>query len=95
MKMTCTRKAVFAFCLLLASFAGTRQSTAADRPRFSLDDVKSYPFPMGLTSAASGDRIAWASNQAGRRNVYVAEGPDFRPSRLTRYEDDDGQEIKG
>ena len=60
---------------------------------FSLEAVKSYPFPSDLTSSAQGSRIAWAFNEQGKRNVYVAEGPDFAPRKLTNYNDDDGQEL--
>lgn len=60
---------------------------------FSLESVKSYPFPNELTSSAKGSRIAWAFNEQGKRNVYVAEGPDFTPRKLTNYTEDDGQEL--
>lgn len=60
---------------------------------FSLEAVKSYPFPTELTAAATGSRIAWAVNEAGKRNVYVAEGPDFVARKLTAFNIDDGQEI--
>ena len=58
-----------------------------------LDKIKSYPFPAELTAASHGSRIAWAWDELGRRNVYVAEGPDFKPRKLTNYLQDDGQEI--
>src|ERR1700761_1566889 len=54
---------------------------------------KKYPFPTELTAAAKGSRIAWAMNEEGRRNVYVAEGPDYTPRKLTSYSQDDGQEL--
>lgn len=60
---------------------------------FSLADVSSYPYPTQLTASATGARLAWALHEQGRRNVWVAEGPDFAPRRLTAYEVDDGQEI--
>ena len=60
---------------------------------FPLEAIKSYPFPNELTSSAQGSRIAWAFNEQGKRNVYVAEGPDFMPRKLTNYTEDDGQEI--
>lgn len=60
---------------------------------FTLPSVKSYPFPVELTAAAQGSRIAWVLNEQGKRNVYVAEGPDFAPRKLTNYDADDGQEI--
>ncbi|MGM9511178.1 S9 family peptidase [Larkinella sp. GY13] len=60
---------------------------------YSLETVRSYPFPSDLTSSAQGSRLAWVFNEQGRRNVYVAEGPDFTPRKLTSYTEDDGQEI--
>ena len=60
---------------------------------FTLEQIKSYPFPNELTAAATGSRIAWAFNEKGARNVFVAEGPDFKVRRLTNYNSDDGQEL--
>ncbi len=60
---------------------------------FSLKAIKSYPFPNQLCAAAAGSRIAWALNENGLRNIYVAEGPNFRPRKLTNYTTDDGQEL--
>jgi dipeptidyl aminopeptidase/acylaminoacyl peptidase len=60
---------------------------------FTLDAIKSYPFPTELVASASGSRIAWAMDEQGKRNVYVAEGPDFKPRKITNYANDDGQEI--
>jgi len=54
---------------------------------------KNYPFPPGLCAAAKGSRIAWALDEQGKRNIYVAEGPDYTPRQLTRFNKDDGQEI--
>ncbi len=60
---------------------------------FSLEAIKSYPFPTELTASSQGSRIAWAWEEKGIRNVYAAEGPDFKPRKLTNYSQDDGQEI--
>ncbi|HEX8332546.1 MAG TPA: prolyl oligopeptidase family serine peptidase, partial [Segetibacter sp.] len=60
---------------------------------FTLQSIKSYPFPNELTSASKGSAIAWVFNEDGKRNIYVAQGPDFRPRKLTNYNEDDGQEI--
>ena len=54
---------------------------------------KKYPFPTELAAASTGSRIAWAMDEEGRRNVYVAEGPAFTPRKLTDFSEDDGQEI--
>jgi Tol biopolymer transport system component len=56
---------------------------------------KKYPFPTELTAAPMGERIAWALDEEGRRNIYVAEGPDYTPRKLTDFSNDDGQEISG
>ncbi len=69
------------------------QSTRAQKNSFTLQQIKSYPFPTGLTASAEGSRIAWAFNEEGKRNIYVAEGPDFEARRLTSYLDDDGQAL--
>ena len=53
----------------------------------------SYPFPTELSAAATGTRIAWAFNESGLRNIYIAEGPKFEAKQLTRYRVDDGQAI--
>lgn len=54
---------------------------------------KKYAFPTELTSAATGGKIAWAIDSVGRRNVYVAEAPNYLPRKLTNFNEDDGQEI--
>ncbi|HXJ45519.1 MAG TPA: alpha/beta fold hydrolase [Candidatus Dormibacteraeota bacterium] len=60
---------------------------------FTLEQVMSAPFPSDLTASKTGNRIAWALDEQGKRNVWVAEGPDFKARRLTSYLEDDGQEI--
>ena len=62
-------------------------------PAFTLAQVKSYPFPTELVAGATGSRVAWAFEEAGVRNVYVAEAPEWKARRLTDYTDDDGQEL--
>ena len=53
----------------------------------------SAPYANELTAAASGERVAYALNERGRRNVWVAEGPAFTPRQLTPYGSDDGQSL--
>jgi dipeptidyl aminopeptidase/acylaminoacyl peptidase len=64
----------------------------AQKP-FTLEQVMSAPFPSNLTAAKKSNRIAWTLNQEGRRNIWVAEGPAFAVKQLTKYNDDDGQEL--
>lgn len=68
-------------------------TTAAAQTTFTVEQIKSYPFPNQLTACATGSRIAWGFNERGSRNVWVAEGPEFKARRLTHYEVDDGQEL--
>lgn len=82
---------IAAAIVLTALLAPSPQHAAADS--FTLDRIKSYPFPNELTTSATGSRIAWAFNERGARNVWVAEGPDFKVRRLTNYTTDDGQEL--
>ena len=62
-------------------------------PAFTMEQIKSYPFPNELTASSTGSKIAWAFNEQGRRNIWVAEGPDFTARQLTHYTQDDGQEL--
>ncbi len=67
--------------------------TATAQSGYSLEQIRSYPFPNELAAAATGGRIAWAFNERGLRNLYVAEGPAYAARRLTNYQTDDGQEL--
>lgn len=60
---------------------------------FTLEQVLSAPFPSDLTAAKSAPRIAWVLDEKGKRNIYVAEAPEFKARRLTSYMEEDGQEL--
>ncbi len=60
---------------------------------FTMEQVRSYPFPNELAAAPTGQRIAWAFNEEGRRNIYVAEGPHWEARKLTSFDSDDGQML--
>src|SRR4051794_19435051 len=62
-------------------------------PPARLEAFLDYPFVSGLTPAEPGNRIAWIETRKGLRNVWVAEGPDFHPRRLTDGTADDGMEL--
>lgn len=66
---------------------------AAAQSSFTMEQVRSYPFPNELAAAANVARIAWAFNEEGRRNIYVAEAPNWRARKLTSYDTDDGQVL--
>jgi len=64
--------------------------------QFTLEQVLSSPFPSDLAASPKGERIAWAFDAEGRRNVWVAEGPMFfKPRQLTKFNEDTGQELTG
>jgi dipeptidyl aminopeptidase/acylaminoacyl peptidase len=88
--------------------AGCAAAWAADEPAppppqqgaFTLEQIMSYSFPTELTAAPRGNRIAWVFNSQGRRNIWVAsctepcsDSSRFVARQLTRYSEDDGQEI--
>ena len=77
----------------VASLAQPRHVAASSAASFTVEQIKSYPFPNELTTCAQGERIAWAFNERGARNVWVADGPDFKARKLTNYNTDDGQEL--
>lgn len=59
--------------------------------KFTLDAVKSYAFPTELVRSAKGDKIAWALDEKGVRNIYVAEAPNFVARKLTSFVDEIGR----
>ena len=65
----------------------------AAQETFTLEEVLSAPFASNLVTATSGNRIAWTSNQQGKRNIWVAEGPNYAARQLTSYQQDDGGEL--
>ena len=52
-------------------------------------------FPYELVSADKADRIAWLSYEEGKRNVFTAGAPDFKPARVTNFTKDDGIDLTG
>lgn len=60
---------------------------------FTMEQVSSFSFPSELVTSHTGNKMAWAMNEKGLRNVYVAQAPDFSPRKVTTFDKDDGQEI--
>ncbi|QEC45114.1 S9 family peptidase [Pseudobacter ginsenosidimutans] len=69
--------------------------TSVSAQSLTLESITRYPFISELSAASRGSRIAFAVNREGQRNIYVAEGPQFVPRKLTAYDKDDGQELSG
>jgi len=74
-------------CLLIAAPLSAQSVT--------LEALLASPFPTGLTAAPDGNAVAWVQNDEGVRNIWVAAAPEWRGRMLTRYAEDDGQEVSG
>src|SRR5258706_9441863 len=68
-------------------------SAPARAQSFTLEQVISSPFPSELKVSKRGDRIAWAFDAEGKRNIWIAEAPAFNARQLTHNDKDDGQEL--
>jgi dipeptidyl aminopeptidase/acylaminoacyl peptidase/sugar lactone lactonase YvrE len=66
---------------------------AATPPSVTLEQLLSSPFPTAMVAAPAGGKLAWVFNDKGRRNVWVAEPPEYKGRAITSYAEDDGQEI--
>src|ERR1700751_4906164 len=86
---TLPNAALFSFVVLFIAFPAAAQKS------FTLEQALSAPFPSDLTAAKDVPRIAWVLDEQGKRNIYVAEAPDFKARRLTAYMEEDGQELSG
>lgn len=53
----------------------------------------SYGFPDQMTVSKNSEKVAWVINKEGKRNIWFAEGPDFKGMQLTSFNEDDGQAI--
>ena len=68
-------------------------SIAAQQKSPTIDQFLSPGYPSELVSARKADRIAWLGWERGKRNVFAAAAPDFAPTRLTKFLNDDGIEL--
>jgi dipeptidyl aminopeptidase/acylaminoacyl peptidase len=83
-------------CLLCVSFALIvlgQLSVPVAAQNFSLEQVMSSPFPSDLITSKRGDKLAWAFDAEGKRNIWIAEAPAFAARQLTHYDKDDGGEL--
>lgn len=83
--------------MVLSSFSCIAAAQPAPR-RFTLQQVMSAPFNSDLVAAPARNRLAWLSNEEGRRNIWVAvpstSGNGYVARQITHYTKDDGQEMK-
>src|SRR5580698_2889712 len=102
MKTSLPQRGLFALCATCLSIrvAAAAPSHADAAPlhstAFSVEQILSAPFPSDLVSSSDGNHFAWVSNEAGRRNVWLAThrasgGYESRP--ITAFTEDDGQDM--
>lgn len=86
------RIARYAFVLAAATaLAAIRPMPAQEKP--AIEQFLSAAYPFDLVSARKVDRVAWLAYDQGKRNVYTAAAPAFRPVRVTSFLKDDGTDI--
>ena len=85
------RRTVVVIVVLLGVGASQPRATTPHIP--TMAQFMSPAFPLELVSARKAERIAWIANDKGRRNVFTAAAPEFRPVRVTQYLQDDGVDL--
>ncbi|MCK4557678.1 MAG: DPP IV N-terminal domain-containing protein, partial [Candidatus Aminicenantes bacterium] len=90
MKSVTTRNKSGFICLFILFFVFFALPQAQS---FTLEDILSYAFPSNLVVSPKGTLVAWVFNWEGKRNIWIAKGPDYKAQQLTRYSEDDGQEL--
>ena len=64
-------------------------------PAVTLEGLLAAPFPSELLASPTGGKLAWIQNANGVRSLWVAEPPDYKGRQVTRYTEDDGQQLGG
>jgi dipeptidyl aminopeptidase/acylaminoacyl peptidase len=83
--------------LFIAALVFSVPAAVAQANGFTIEQALSAPFASNLRAAPAKGRLAWIANIGGRRNVWVTEpaanGSGYISRQVTRYAEDDGQEI--
>ena len=89
------RRAATVVLTCAAVFAGAEieYTLGAKNRDLALESLLSFPFPNELAVSPAGSTVAWTFDERGVRNIYAADGPDFKVRCVTSYTSDDGQEL--
>lgn len=68
-------------------------SLPTNAQNISLEKLLSVPFPAEILAAPTGNKIAWIQTERGMCNLFVAAAPDYHARQLTKYNQDDGQQL--
>jgi dipeptidyl-peptidase 4 len=66
---------------------------AAAQKSGTIEQYLSPAYPFELATARSVERVAWLAYDEGKRNLYTAAAPAFRPVRVTNFLKDDGTDL--
>ena len=81
----------FFFTLLMGMLFFLSPSVQAQT--LSLKDIKNYENIADLTSSGDGNTLAWTSSYSGKRNIFIAQKPNYKPKQITFFDANDEQEI--
>ena len=79
--------------LATCAWLGVAAGPSLSAQTFTIKQLLSAPFPTQLTASRTGETIAWVFAERGAQNVWVANGPAFKPRQVTHYTGDNGQSI--
>jgi len=88
------RSVRIAFVLLAALvLAENFEPRVAAQKSGTIEQYLRPAYPFELATARSAERLAWLAYDEGKRNVYTALAPAFRPVRVTSFLKDDGTDL--
>lgn len=59
----------------------------------TLTDLLKIPYLSSLATSSQNSDVLFVLNKEGVRNVFMASAPGYKPQQLTKFNEDDGQEI--
>ena len=69
------------------------QAAPAQQTTPTIAQLDGAPFAGGLVAAPTGGSVAWVLNARGVRNIWAADGAAGQARMITRFTDDEGQDI--
>jgi len=89
----CNRYILLVLCFLfMENTAQANSDKYIGSNAFTIDELLSVPHVKDPKISPDG-KVVWLEQKFGVWNVYLAEGPDYKNTRLTNYTQDDGAEI--
>ncbi|HEY9229693.1 MAG TPA: hypothetical protein VIP11_23790, partial [Gemmatimonadaceae bacterium] len=75
----------------IASPAPSSSSSSIRATKAASNNIEAFmgpSSPLEIATAKKKDKVAWVAYERGMRNVYVASAPDFKPIKITKFNDD-------